>query len=222
MTDSFDRGDAGRSAARSLFAGGWDEARWEVFLQDHEVQLERFLQDVQAFLTAQLDPELGAALPLDRAAALLTFLQARGWQDPEAFVSWLDAEQHTAAPPDALVEAGTALAARLSGWGEALPAACQDAALVTLLVACYDSVSMLTRAARFGAAPETFGGAIACTKRALGHAHTAITSMADVRRRLASEGATEAAGFAEALHEHRNAIALRVVALREQWAAQAD
>ena len=223
MTNSFDMGDEHLPDPDPVPSGAWDEGRWEDFLRRHEKRLERFLQDVQSFLSHQLAPGRTDDLPTDREEALVAYLQKRGWRDPETFVAWLAAEDAPANLPDLLVEDAAALAARLSAWGELLPDALHDSSLVTLLVAAYDGASMLARAARFGQERDAIGGAIACTKRALGHAHTATAAMAEVRRDLGLGGAgQEVRSLAAALHEHRNAVALRILELRERAALGVD
>lgn len=215
MADSFDTG-AFRPGKGVGSTGVWDEAQWEDYLRQHEQRIERFLQDVQAFLAQQLGPL--DHLPVDREAALVAFLRRRGWSDPETFVAWLSAEE-AEAPPDPLAEEAAALANRLSAWGESLPESLHETALVTLLVSAYDAASMLTRAAVFGSEHDALGGAIACTKRALLHAHAATAALADVRAALRIHGhsAPDGVALAAALHEHRNAIALRIPALRERY-----
>jgi hypothetical protein len=215
MADPFDTG-AFRPGKGVGIPGVWDEAQWEEYLRRHERRIESFLQDVQAFLAQQLAaPD---DLPADREAALAAFLRLRGWTDPETFVAWLSADE-AEAPSDPLSDEAASLANRLSAWGESLPETFHDAALVNLLVSAYDAVSMLTRAAVFGSEHDALGGAIACTKRALLHAHAAASALADVRAALRTHGhsAPDGADLAAALHEHRNAIALRILALRERY-----
>lgn len=199
----------------------WDEERWERYLREADARTERWMRTFTAFLgdypaPARDDAEAYAAWE----ARLREHLRRQGL--PDAFDAYppgesgADDEDAPDAVPDPLAARAEDYAARVIEWSGTLPDAARDSPLVAFVVASLQVPAELVKARAFETDRDVLGGAIACVKRALAHANAALGALAELREAAVLTGAPYA-DFYEALYELRNAVALRVLALRERF-----
>jgi hypothetical protein len=215
----------------------WDEHEWEDFLREADRRTELYLRVLEAYVREHPPPPEAAPEAEHEAwqRALDAHLALRmGWNPEDAPPAPEDLEESEdegegwkADAPDLypeaadvrdlpLLQAAQAFAQAVLRWADAVPEDLKDDVLVD---ACANALLVPTKLAgahAMGYEPDTLGGNIAQTKRALHAANRALAALHALR----DEPSLPPPDFwrlYEQGYEVRNAVGLHVQALRERF-----
>jgi hypothetical protein len=217
----------------------WDEHEWEDFLREADRRTELYLRVLEAYVREHPPPPEAAPEAEHEAwqRALDAHLALRmGWNPedappaPEDLGEGEDVDEGEGWKADApdlypeavdvrdlpLWQAAQAFAQAVLRWADAVPEDLKDDGLVD---ACANALLVQTKLAgahAMGYEPDTLGGNIAQTKRALHAANRALAALHALR----GEPSLPARDFwrlYEQGYEVRNAVGLHVQALRERF-----
>ncbi|HET6568669.1 MAG TPA: hypothetical protein VFG50_11945 [Rhodothermales bacterium] len=214
----------------------WDEYQWEAFLTEHDRRFDRFMADLYAFMRLQPPPRTR-----DRAAYRLwkenlrSYLIAKGWKHlgfssegdgalPEHDVSLpldegvlgedlLEESDEVYEPP--AYRRALRLGREVLGWANSLPPSLKDSTLVQFCSSVIEIASNISKGHLIGYERETIGGNIACVKRGLHAANTALECLHEMKKATFMRSEVYA-NLYEQTYELRNSLALYVLDLRER------
>ncbi|MCS7083052.1 MAG: hypothetical protein N2561_06930 [Bacteroidetes bacterium] len=188
----------------------WDEAQWEAFLRQLESRRER---------------HWGAPEGSDPLELLGLGPSWRRWLElpPEEPPRFAEAEEEDllqwGPARDPLYQQAQALGAAVLRWAYRQPIAHKDGPFVHFVDQVLQIAARLAAAYGLGWEREVLGGVIAYHRRALEHANGALEGLHELPKRPGRIDRARYRSWAEALLELRNALALRLEALRERFAA---
>ena len=219
----------------------WDEHRWESFLRENDRRVDRYMADLYLFLerNPQPDPRAEDDLLLWKAK-LRTFMEARGWADPELPLQDEPDDEFDEAPLDLddLVSAASffsdpevdvdgvhqipvynravALGTSVLAWANVIPGDVKDSTLVQFCSHVMQIAANLAKGHGIGYEQDMIGGNIACVKRGLGAANTALSLLHEMRDASYIDQAMYARLY-EDTFEVRNEVGLYVQDLRRRF-----
>lgn len=216
----------------------WDEHQWEAFLTEHDRRFDRFMSDLYSFMRLQPPPRVG-----DRAAYrvwkenLRSFLIAKGWKhlgfpstdgdamrpehdvplplDDEVIGDEVSDESDEVGEPPVYRRA-LRLGREVLAWANSLPASLKDSTLVQFCSSVIEIASNISKGHLIGYERETMGGNIACVKRALHAANTALECLQEMKKATFMRPEVYIRLY-EQMYELRNSLALYVLDLRERF-----
>lgn len=219
----------------------WDEHRWEQFLREHDRRVDHFMGHLYGFISR--NPPPGEEDPEEVArweAGLRAFLTSKGWpfdedaaldffadefpdldEEGEGFDPFggleddLDELFEEEAEPDVYHKAA-GLADHVLAWSNALPGRAKDSTLVHFCTYVTQIGSNIAKGHGIGYEQDAIGGNIACAKRGLAAANSALGLLPELR---ADVGMAEASYLAlyERVFEVRNALGLHIQELRSRF-----
>ena len=186
----------------------WDEDRWEAFLREHDRRIDRYMALLFRFMTD--NPPVGAEGSDARRAwedDLRQYLITNGispddalprmlsgqWTDDdeddvlffEAEQSYLEAEERDEELYDVrnvpLYRSAHQLSARVLRWSNSLPGHVKDSTLVQFCAHVTQIPANIANGHGIGLELEMIGGNIACAKRALTAANSALVLLHELR-----------------------------------------
>lgn len=174
----------------------WDEEQWEAFLRQSDEIVRRYMDLLFAYLAD--DPPPDAADTEARRAweqRLRRFLEEKGFeQDPALFHPFADDDADDPdAPDEAMPERpdgyrdipvyrkAAALAGRVLDWTNRLPGDVKDSSLVQFCSAITQIPANIAKGHGIGYEREMIGGNIACAKRGLAAANSALEQLREMR-----------------------------------------
>ncbi len=218
----------------------WDEERWEAFLRDNDRRVDRFMELFFRFTRRYPQPD-----PSDEAAqeawkaSLRTFLREKGWREDVAPFFWFGQEADPAEADNPFLagdellfeEEGEGLydpeqlpvyleAVRLSSsvldWANGLSGRVKNSSLVHYCSHLTQIPAHLAHGHSLGRERDMLGGNIACAKRGLADANAALELLRQMRRAPYMDEDIYGRLY-EQTYEVRNALALHILDLREQF-----
>nr|BCX01280.1 MAG: hypothetical protein KatS3mg041_1326 [Bacteroidota bacterium] len=184
----------------------WDEARWEAFLRELESRRERHWGPPEGSDPLEL---------LGLGPSWRRWLEA-GPEEPS--LSEEEAEERFwSAEQDPLYREASRLSAAVVRWSYRRPIAHKDGPFVHFVDQVLQIAARLAAAHRLGWEREVLGGVIAYHRRALEHANEALSTLYELVRMRGRISVARYRLWAETLLELRNALALRLEALRERF-----
>lgn len=224
----------------------WDEHRWESFLRENDRRVDRYMTDLYQFLERNPQPD-----PSDEDAMLLwkakmrSFMEARGWADPESPLNE-EVEAELDEPPlglEDLVSAANfftdpeddvegvhsipiynravALGTNVLAWANVIPGDQKDSTLVQFCSHIMQIAANIAKGHGIGYEHDMIGGNIACVKRGLGAANTALSLLHELRGVPYLDEAMYARLYEETF-EVRNEVGLYVQDLRRRFELGVD
>lgn len=224
----------------------WDEHRWESFLRENDRRVDRYMTDLYLFLERNPQPD-----PSDEDGMLVwksqlrSFMEARGWADPESPLND-DFDTEPEDPPlglDDLVSAASfftdpeddlegvhslpvynravALGTHVLAWANVIPGDQKDSTLVQFCSHVMQIAANLAKGHGIGYEHDMIGGNIACVKRGLGAANTALSLLHELRQAPYLDEAMYARLYEETF-EVRNEVGLYVQELRRRFEMGVD
>ena len=186
----------------------WDEHRWESFLRENDRRVDRYMTDLYQFLERNPQPD-----PRDEDGMLLwkaklrSFMEARGWAEPEGPAEEeYEMEDEAEEPPlglNDLVSAASfftdpeddfegvhslpvynravALGTSVLAWANAIPGDLKDSTLVQFCSHIMQIAANIAKGHGIGYEQDMIGGNIACAKRGLGAANNALSLLHELR-----------------------------------------
>ncbi len=223
----------------------WDENKWEAFLRENDRRLDRYTADLYEFLRSNprphnRDPDLLKSW----IAELRAYLFSRGWRhvdfsmdetgeegeeidaggigppsEPPLFED-LDADDvqedfHSLADMP-VYQSVIDLGNDVLEWANSLPGDVKDSTLVHFCSSVMQMASHIAEGHRMGYEQEMIGGNIACSKRGLAAGNVALQLMQEMKNAPYFEPETYRKLY-ERIYEARNALALHVQELRQQF-----
>ncbi|HEX7071414.1 MAG TPA: hypothetical protein VF190_11435 [Rhodothermales bacterium] len=219
----------------------WDEHRWEAFLRENDRRVDRYMSDLYQFLekNPQPDPRNEDEMLLWKAQ-LRSFMEARGWADPELPLQD-DADSEMEDPPldlEDLVSASSfftdpeddvdgvhripvynravALGTSVLAWANMIPGDVKDSTLVQFCSHIMQIAANLAKGHGIGYEQDMIGGNIACVKRGLGAANTALSLLHEMQHAPYIDD-TMYVRLYEDTFEVRNEVGLYVQELRRRF-----
>ncbi|MFQ5568886.1 MAG: hypothetical protein ACE5G0_04375 [Rhodothermales bacterium] len=224
----------------------WDEERWEAFLRDRDKLVDRYMELIFRFTQKypQPDPDDVDAYAAWRSN-LRAVLRDGGWRRDDMILPlfWFDeehAEDQTEQDPDILGGTGMfreddafddllddvarlplyqrafALSAEVFEWAHALSGDVKDSTLVHFCSHVSQIPANIARGHGIGYEREAMGGNIACAKRGLADANTALDLLRQMKRALHMEHATYRRLY-EHLFDLRNDLGIYIQDLRDRF-----
>lgn len=221
----------------------WDEDRWEAFLKEHDRRIDRYMGLLFRFMTE--NPPPGVEGSEDRRAweeDLREYLISNGispedalprmlsgqWTDEEeddvvffeAEQSYLEAEEQDEELHNVrnlhIYRSAQRLSGRVLRWSNSLPGRVKDSTLVQFCAHVTQIPANIAKGHGIGLELEMIGGNIACAKRAL----TAANSALDLLREVRASGYMDASlyhSLYEETFELRNQVGIYVQDLRRRF-----
>lgn len=220
----------------------WDEDRWEAFLKKDDERVSRYMKLLHRFLAE--NPMPLADNEQEQQAwreAFSAYLIQYGWhaEDMEATNTFQletdegEDEQGIAGLPPGTVELegdlldfdftslpvyqeAYGLTREVLGWSDSLPGADKDSSLVQFCASIMQVTANIAKGHGIGHDRESLGGNIACLKRGIQAANTALDLLKDMRER---EYMTPATYFTlyEKTYEVRNQVGVYIQELRDRF-----
>ncbi|MEX0600522.1 MAG: four helix bundle protein [Rhodothermales bacterium] len=220
----------------------WDEDRWEEFLQETDRQLERYMSIL--FLFLKDDPpagEPGSAKRKDWEGRLRVYLLSHGmrpdasgprqWgealedddgdgQPPEDHFVFFEMEEAESAASSleriALYDDAHRLATRVLRWSNTLPGVLKDSTFVQFCSHVTTIPANIAKGHGIGYEMEMIGGNIACAKRALDAANTALDLLREMKEAAYMRDDVYRPLYEDLFHV-RNDLGIRVQELRARF-----
>lgn len=216
----------------------WDEEQWEAFLQRSDARYSHYMDLLFAYLNDHPPPAPGDAA--GRRAwerRLYLFLREKGFDnDPSLMPPTPEAEdegeeapalEDLFLPPDEVVQRysfrdipvyGKAfeLASRVLEWANSLPGDVKDSSLVQFCSSITQIPSNIAKGHSIGYEQDMIGGNIACAKRGLAAANSALDQLHELKR-VAYLDDARYRRFYEQTFEVRNELGLYVQDLRARF-----
>lgn len=220
----------------------WDEHAWESHLRRNDERVNRYLNHLIGYLAEHPMPAPDDAEALARwKGELRNYLESLGWGvddldealgedleddwSDEEFAAWANEleedeedELEDFDDPNELPVYRQAfeLATRLLAWADELPVAQKDSVFVQFCTHLLQMPANIARGHGMGRDLDVLGGNIACLKRAIESANTALEVLPQIKDMPGLDEATYLDWY-EALFETRNAIGLYIQDLRQQF-----
>lgn len=214
----------------------WDEDRWEAFLRESDKRVSRYMDLLFGFLTDHPPPDVSDTEAY-RAwrEQLKRFLRENGFEydpgfsethDADEGTSLFDVEEMAFEPDD--VEALESfrdipvyrkafdLATQILEWTNALPGDVKDSALVQFCSSITQVPANIAKGHGIGYELDTIGGNIACAKRALNAANSALDLLREMKPAAYMEPDFYRNVY-EQTYEVRNMLGLYVQDLRARF-----
>lgn len=221
----------------------WDENRWEAFLKEHDRRIDRYMGLLFRFMTENPPPgsegsdarnaweedlrEYLISNGISPEDALPRMLSGQWTDDDEADVlffeaeqSFLEAEERDEELHDVrnvpLYRSAQFLSARVLRWSNSLPGRVKDSTLVQFCAHVTQIPANIAKGHGIGLELEMIGGNIACAKRALIAANSALDLLQDIR----ASGYMDAKLYRslyEETYELRNQVGIYVQELRHRF-----
>lgn len=221
----------------------WDEDRWEAFLREHDRRIDRYMGLLFRFMTENPPPgDENSAVRRAWEEDLREYLISNGispddalprmlsgeWIDEEeddlvyfeAEQSYLDLEERDEELHDVrnmpIYRTSQLLSARVLRWSNSLPGHVKDSTLVQFCSHVTQIPANIAKGHGIGLEMEMIGGNIACAKRALIAANSAL----DLLREVKASGYMEAKlyhSLYEETYELRNQVGIYVQELRRRF-----
>ena len=217
----------------------WDEHRWERFLRENDRRVDHFMGHLYGFISRNPPPAQDDAEAVARwEADLRTFLAAKGWPSDEGatldFFTREDEDEEADAldlddlfeedfddlfdePPEPDVYHKAAdLADHVLAWTMGLPGRAKDSTLVHFCNHVTQIGANIAKGHGIGYEQDAIGGNIACAKRGLAEANSALELLPELK---ADVGMADAAYLKlyEQVFEVRNALGLHIQDLRTRF-----
>jgi len=223
----------------------WDEHRWEAFLLESDRRVDRFMDLFLGFLADCPPPEDGD-VKTRRVweEKLREFLREKGFQPDDRSLAFLfedqsgdkdsSSEDNTPYSDESLFEDDEIesegipveelpiyrqafdLAAEVLEWANDLPGEIKDSALVQFCTHITQIPANIAKGHSIGSERDMIGGNIACSKRGLMAANSALVALRDLK--YASYMDAELyLRFYELTFEVRNALGLHIQDLRKRF-----
>ena len=217
----------------------WDEHRWEQFLHENDRRVDHFMGHLYGFISRNPTPPQDDPEAIQRwEADLRAFLTAKGWPfDEEAnfdlFTDNLTDEDAAGLdvydefdeefddlfdePPEPDVyHKASSLADFVLAWTNTLPGRARDSTLVHFCTQVTQIGANIAKGHGIGYEQDAIGGNIACAKRGLAAANSALELLTELR---ADVGMADAAYLKlyEQVFEVRNALGLYIQELRSRF-----
>ncbi len=223
----------------------WDEERWEAFLRDHDKRVDRYMELMFRFMRKNPQPDLEDTAALTAwKASLREWLRDKGWRHDDIFLPFLWLEEQAEEDQDddgdvfasplpfadeeteddtfealerlPVYQQACQLSVEVLDWAHALSGEVKDIGLVHFCSHVAQAPANLARGYGLGHERDTIGGNIACAKRGLSDANAALAILSRMKRAPYMDGPTYRR-FYEQVYEVRNAIALYIQDLRDQF-----
>lgn len=216
----------------------WDEHRWERFLRENDRRVDHFMGHLYGFIShnplpAQDDPEAIARWEAD----LRAFLTAKGWPSDEGaaldFFADDVADEETDAldvydeeedfddrfdepPKPDVYHKAVDLSEHVLAWSNTLPGRAKDSTLVHFCTYVTQIGSNIAKGHGIGYEQDVIGGNIACAKRGLAAANSALELLPELRADVGMTAAPYLTLY-ERVFEVRNALGLYIQELRSRF-----
>lgn len=210
----------------------WDEERWEAFLRENDRRLDRYMTLLFAFMARYPPPDRDDEVGLQRwETALREYLRGRGLEapgpdaaPPDAFDDFEQSEEEEAVLDEILDDVARlpvyrqalALATDVLDWSNGLPGSVKDSTLVQLCAHLTQVPAHVANGHGMGYEQDMLGGNIACVKRALGAANSALERLHEARPEVYMDARTYSTLY-ERTYELRNALGVYVQELRARF-----
>ncbi len=220
----------------------WDEDEWESFLKENDDRIDRFMDLVFSFISKSPPPEFS---DFDSQAQwkeqLRAYMREKGWENDEIDATIPIEFQFDTRPNDEGADQIVSirptdeddldeeniqdvpiylnvhlLATNVLEWANALPVSIKDSTLVQFCNQIMLLPSNVAKGHSIGYDKETIGGNIACVKRALQCANTSLQLVSEMKHSPYMTPEVYRT-LSERTYETRNALAIHVQELREQF-----
>ena len=217
----------------------WDEHRWERFLRENDRRVDHFMGHLYGFISRNPPPAQDDVEAVARwEADLRAFLAAKGWPSDEGALDFFTREDDGDEDDDALdfeldfdedfddlfdeppepdvYHKAAALADRVLAWTMQLPGRAKDSTLVHFCNHVTQIGANIAKGHGIGYERDAIGGNIACAKRGLAEANSALDLLPELK---AEAGMTDDAYLKlyEQVFEVRNALGLHIQELRARF-----
>lgn len=223
----------------------WDEYQWEAYLRDSDALVDRYMDLLFGFLADHPVPRQDDGKARKKwQTRLQRYLESKGWSAnelPLAYLSqdldvdekpkeWLSLDAFEDEPEVEINDSfhelpvyqqSFALATEVMNWANALPGQQKDSTLVQFCNELMIIPSNIAKGHGIGYDREMLGGNIACIKRALNAANTALIVLRDMKG-AAYMDCYRYVRFYEKTYEVRNALGLYVQELRRRFELGVD
>jgi hypothetical protein len=216
----------------------WDEDRWELYFRENDRRIDQYMDLLQGFLSACPLPEsAGPEAEKDWVLKFREYLETRGIQpeqtdlafflddedDDEEDDSWaFDADEDDGDADDGdfrelpIYQAAFGLAMDVLDWANHLPSEVKDSNLVQFCAHALQISTNIARGHSLGQEIDVLGGNIACAKRALAAANSALDHLREMKEASYLEG-DHYLRLAERTYEMRNELGIYVQELRQRF-----
>ncbi|MEX0746579.1 MAG: hypothetical protein WD275_01180 [Rhodothermales bacterium] len=221
----------------------WDEERWEAFLREHDRRIDRYMSLLFRFMTETPPPaEEGSRARKEWEEDLRQYLIGNGmspddilprllsgqWSeddDAESAQPYLEQEDQGADMDDVrhipVYRDAQRLASQILRWSNDLPGHLKDSALVQFCSHITQIPANIAKGHGIGFELEMIGGNIACSKRALLAANSALDLLLEIKGALYMEQ-TFYRRIYEDTYEVRNRIGVHIQDLRGRFELGVD
>lgn len=220
----------------------WDEDRWEAFLKKDDERVSRYMKLLHRFLAENPMPlDKNERQQQAWREAFNAYLIQYGWhtEDMEASNAFRteadegdDDQEFTGLPPDVVeleedlldfdftslpvYKEAFSLTREVLGWSDSLPGAEKDSGLVQFCASIMQITANIAKGHGIGHDRDMLGGNIACLKRGIHAANTALELLKDMRQKEYMAPATYFSLY-EKTYEVRNQVGVYIQELRDRF-----
>ncbi|MBX2820540.1 MAG: four helix bundle protein [Rhodothermaceae bacterium] len=218
----------------------WDEERWESFLRKDDERVSRYMKILNRFLDEHPPPKSDdREVQLEWREAFRAYLIQYGWQSDDVELTFFRSEANESPEEEAVedtlefIEAHTesvfeelsfvpvyrdalSLTQQTLDWSDQLPGAIKDSTLVQFCANIMQITANIAKGHGMGLERDMIGGNIACLKRAIKSANSALELLPEMKDQAYMDPAQYLKLY-EDVYELRNSIGIYIQELRDRF-----
>ena len=219
----------------------WDEERWESFLRKDDERVSRYMKILNRFLDEHPPPKSDdREVQLEWREAFRAYLIQYGWQSDDVELTFFRSEASDSSEEEAIeddtlefIEAHTesvfeelsfvpvyqdalSLTQQTLDWSDQLPGAIKDSTLVQFCANIMQITANIAKGHGMGLERDMIGGNIACLKRAIKSANSALELLPEMKDQAYMDPAKYLKLY-EDVYELRNSVGIYIQELRDRF-----
>ena len=223
----------------------WDEERWESFLRKDDERVSRYMNILNQFLDEHPPPKTDdRKIQMAWREAFRAYLIQYGWQSDDVELAFFRSESSESLDEESLgdtlefIEEHTenvyeelsyvpvyldalTLTHNTLDWSDRLPGAIKDSTLVQFCASVMQITANIAKGHGMGLERDMIGGNIACLKRAIMSANTALELLPEMKDQAYMDPSRYPVLY-EDVYELRNSLGIYIQELRDRFIRGVD